>query len=376
MILEKPDAEYIGRRFVDYMSSYNRIDDHMRLKKLERIRSLPLTLPGFGHENKLFSDFNMHPEDMEFEIYEPSPSEFSTMVEITSSFCNENSIGKEIKFIVREKNTGKHVGYCRVASPFINSRPRNKWFGQVPDMTSFNKHAVMGFIIVPTQPFGFNYLGGKLLALLCASHEFREMFDKKYDMETCLFETTSLYGNIKQASQYDGLKPFMRYTGDTISNFLLPFSDDFWLETMNWFASKNNGQPLFSRKKELSVFTSYKLRMQGKMTSIIKNSLKFHNSSELLAFSTAIQANKDVTTQKRFYISTYGYENSKNYILGTDKTLIKSKENFDKHYSENIIRWWKKKATSRYENVIADGRLRSDLEIWSTESIKKIDIIR
>ena len=80
MILEKTDAEYIGRRFIDYMSTYNRIDDHMRMKKLERIRSLPLTLPGFGHENKLFSDFNMHPEDMEFEIYEPSPSEFSTMV--------------------------------------------------------------------------------------------------------------------------------------------------------------------------------------------------------------------------------------------------------------------------------------------------------
>jgi hypothetical protein len=145
---------------------------------------------------------------------------------------------------------------------------------------------------------------------------------------------------------------------------------------MNWFASKNNGEPLFSRKKEFSVFTSYKLQMQNNMTSIIKNSLKFHNSSELLAFSNAIQANKDVTTQKRFYISTYGYENSKNYILGTDKTLIKSKENFDKHYSENIIRWWKKKATSRYENLIADGRLRSELEIWSTESIKNIDIIR
>jgi hypothetical protein len=230
----------------------------------------------------------------------------------------------------------------------------------------------MGFIIVPTQPFGFNYLGGKLLALLCASHEFREMFNKKYDMETCLFETTSLYGNIKQASQYDGLKPFLRYTGDTVSNFLLSFSDDFWFETLNWFASKNNGEPLFGREG----IASYKMKMQNKMMSIIKNSLKFHNSSELLPFSNAIQANKDVTTQKRFYISTYGYENSKNYILGTDKTLIKSKENFDKHYSENIIRWWKKKASSRYETLKADGRLRYNLEVWNNDTIDTIDIIR
>jgi hypothetical protein len=344
----------------------------MRMKKFERLKSLPPTLPGYEPENMLFSDFDMHPEDMDLEIFEPSPSEFSTMVEITSSFCNENSFGKEIKFIVREKNTGKYVGFCRVASPLINSRPRNEWFGQVPNLTSFNKHAVMGFIIVPAQPFGFNYLGGKLLALLCTSHEFREMFNKKYDMDTCLFETTSLYGNIKQASQYDGLKPFLRYTGDTMSNFVLAFSDEFWNETMDWFASKNNGQPLFGREG----IASYKLKMQNKMMSVIKNSLKYHNSSELLPFSNAIQANKDITTQKRFYISTYGYQNSKNYILGTDKTLIKSPENFDKHYSENIIRWWKKKASSRYETLRSEGRLRNNLEIWSPDTIDTIDIIR
>lgn len=372
MILEKNDAQDISRRFIDYMSKYNRIDDHMRMKKQERLSSLPATLPGCEPEHMLFSDFDMHPNDMEFEIFEPSPSEFSTMVEITSSFCNENSFGKEIKFIVREKNSGKYVGFCRVASPFINSKPRNEWFGQVPDLKSFNKHAVMGFIIVPAQPFGFNYLGGKLLALLCTSHEFRELFNKKYDMETCLFETTSLYGNIKQASQYDGLKPFLRYTGDTVSNFLLSFSDEFWQETMDWFASKNNGEPLFSREG----IASYKMKMQNKMMSVIKNSLKYHNLEEIAEFSNAISVNKDVTTKKRFYISTYGYENSKNYILGTEKTLIKSKENFDKHYSENIIRWWKKKASNRYENLVKEGRLRRDLEFWTPETIDTIDIIR
>ena len=64
-----------------------------------------------------------------------------------------------------------------------------------------------GFVIVPTQPFGFNYLGGKLLAALCCSHEVREKLNKKYDMNLVMFETTSLYGNSKSASQYDGMKP-------------------------------------------------------------------------------------------------------------------------------------------------------------------------
>ena len=112
------------------------------------------------------------------------------------------------------------------------------------------------------------------------------------------------------------------------------------------------------------------------MMSVIKNSLKYHKSDQLLAYSNAIQANKDVTTQKRFYISTYGYENSRDYILGKDKTLVKNVENFDKHYSDNIISWWKKKATSRYENLRSEGRLRRNLEIWNEDSIGKIDIIR
>ena len=30
-------------------------------------------------------------------------------------------------------------------------------------------------------------------------------------MNLCMFETTSLYGNSKSASQYDGMKPYLRY---------------------------------------------------------------------------------------------------------------------------------------------------------------------
>ena len=53
----------------------------------------------------------------------------------------------------------------------------------------------MGFIIVPTQPFGFNYLGGKLLAGICCSHLARETLNKKYDEFNLseLFEYLDVY---------------------------------------------------------------------------------------------------------------------------------------------------------------------------------------
>jgi len=371
MILNKKDSIYIANRFADYFSKYNRIDDYFRLNKTERIEKISPTLPGYEPHNMLFSDFDMHPEDMQFEIFEPSASEFSTMVDITSSFCNENSFGKEIKFIVKEKNTGKYVGFCRIASPIINSKPRNDWIGKTPDLKIFNKHAVMGFIIVPAQPFGFNYLGGKLLALLCTSHEIREMFDSRYDTQTCLFETTSLYGNIKQVSQYDGLKPFIKHIGDTQSDFILSFAPNFWQEVMDWFSEKNGGEPLFSR----TGVASYKLKMQNKMTQVILNSLKIHDKKMYDKFKEEIKQSKSQTTKKRFYISTYGYENTKDVLLGNTNTLVKG-QNFDKHYMENIISWWKRKSSSRYENLKAEGRLRKELEHWCSDTADKIDIIR
>ena len=55
--------------------------------------------------------------------------------------------------------------------------------------------------------------------LLCCSHTAREQLNSKYGSDICLFETTSLYGSTKSSSQYDGLKPYMRYRGLTDMRF-------------------------------------------------------------------------------------------------------------------------------------------------------------
>ena len=50
------------------------------------------------------------------------------------------------------------------------------------------------------------------------------------------------------------------------------------------------------------------------------------------------------------------------------------KENYDKFRLDNIINWWKKKATNRFENLKAENRLRTEIEVWTGE--KELDIIR
>jgi len=56
-----------------------------------------------------------------------------------------------------------------------------------------------------------------------------------------------------------------------------------------------------------------------------------------------------------------------------DKEL-KKKDNYDSYSLENTIKWWKKKATKRYDSLIRDDRIRREQELWSENS--DIDIIR
>ena len=78
--------------------------------------------------------------------------------------------------------------------------------------------------------------------------------------------------------------------------------------------------------------------------------------------------------QKRFYMSTYGFKNSREVILGEQDTPIKA-DNYDRFEVEEIIKHWKKMATKRFAKLKNEGRLRTKLETWNTNP-DEIDIIR
>tara|TARA_S200002703_G_scaffold69731_1_gene60482 strand:- start:748 stop:1338 length:591 start_codon:yes stop_codon:yes gene_type:complete len=196
------------------------------------------------------------------------------------------------------------------------------------------------------------------------------MLNKKYDTKFCLFETTSLYGNLKGASMYDGMRPYLRYKGDTQSKFLLTLGEEIYPELKEWFTERNDGEELIHKGA-----SSRKLKMQTKMVQIIKASLKEHDTTAYNMFITAMEKATGVTTQKRFYMSEYGYSNVRDVLLGKTETLNKA-ENYDRFELENVTKWWRKLATKRYNNIIADGRIRNNLEVWNADTMNSIDIVR
>jgi len=373
-LISKDNTLWAADEFIQYFSKMGNIEDYLRYVKKETVKSYS-ALTSFEDE---FLNEDIHPNDMDFNIrfigdrFQNSlPQDYyKTMLGAVSSHNNETNIpGRELRWMVYEKNTNKVIGFIRFGSPTINSKPRNLWLGEPANLTLMNRHTAMGFVIVPSQPFGYNYLGGKLLALLCCSHFARETISKVFDKDIALFETTSLYGSTTSASQYDGLKPFMRYKGLTESKFTPLLHDDAFHKLHNRFKEWNDNTPLTDNKA-----SSKKMKRQSKMISIIKNSMKEYDmKTELKQFTDIIDMALNLTQKKRFYISDYGYSNVREVLLGEQDKLVRG-QNWDKFYLDNIISWWKKKASKRYDKLKREDRFRNKVELWTQDD--DIQIIR
>jgi hypothetical protein len=106
---------------------------------------------------------------MDIEVVEIPNTQWETLLAITSSHVNK-AVGRNIQLAVKERKSGKILGFIRLGSPVIYMRPRNELLGQVFSRILILQNdsisaSIMGFVIVQVQPFGFNYLGGKLMAL-------------------------------------------------------------------------------------------------------------------------------------------------------------------------------------------------------------------
>ena len=369
--IDEDKAAWAADQFIDYFKNFTNLEEYLRhVKKSVIVKSNLLDDP-----KDYFLNQDIHPNDMEFDIrlvgdrfQNGIPQDYyRNLLKSVSSHNNEDNIpGRELRLMVYERNTNKIVGFIRLQSPLINSKPRNEWLGKAPDLKIFNRHAVMGFAIVPSQPFGYNYLGGKLLALICVSHHIREKLNDIFEKDIALFETTSLYGSSSSASQYDGLKPFMRFKGLTDSKFITVLYKEAFHNLHDKFTEWNNNEPLTENRA-----SSKKLKRQRRMISIIKNSLQ--ETEKLNEFNSVIDMAFNLTEKKRFYISDYGYGNVREVISGEQDKLVRG-QNWDKFYLENIMTWWKKKASKRYDKLKAEGRFRDKVELWTEDD--DIQIIR
>ena len=353
-----------------FYSKVPTIQDYFLERKKEKIVNIDVE-----HWSKqLFNDHTLEPKDMDIVVDVVDKHTLNNLAQITISLPLESQIGRQVTLGVKEGKSGKYLGFIKIASPVLSIKPRNDFFGETLRATHVNRHMVNGAIIVPTQPLGFNCLGGKLLALICSSHLVVDMFNEKYGdkMDLCFLETTSLYGNIKSSSQYDGLEPYIRYNGMTESDLFLFPSDEIYMELRNYL------RPIYGKEEWNGMLvdpvpSAPKMREYSKIIQIIKAHLKELDPEEFTKFNEFVKCCMKTKTKKRYYYTNFGYSNIKEHILSNGEIKLEKKENFEKHKLEHLIEVWRKKAQKRLEKLNSEMRLKENLEVYSLEKIQNMD---
>lgn len=118
---------------------------------------------------------------------------------------NNNNIGRNLYYVVRDKKTGTYLGNINLSSDYLDLKGRDDWIGWSRDEKNeigVNNTCVAS-TLVPTQPLGFNYVGGKLLSFLAITDVVQNDWKELYGDTLVGVSTTSLYGSF---SQYTGLK--------------------------------------------------------------------------------------------------------------------------------------------------------------------------
>lgn len=347
---------------LDFYNSIDSMETYMLSKKVDKVKNIDFT----KLKDLMFNE-DMDPMDMDISFEVCSNKFFMDFSNGISTASVESQIGRQLCLAVKENKTQKYLGVIRLASPILNISTRNNIFGHTLGTKKVNAHFINGQSIIPSQPFGYNMLGGKLIALISISNEVRSMLDKKYPMSLSFFETTSLYGSLTAVSQYDGLRPFLKNGGMTESKSLLLLPpDSVWIEFSKSMQAEY-GTVKWTSAPKINEFKRF--------LKILSNNLSEAGESDRVCKLEAMKKGLKLFTAKRYYYTNYGFKNWKDHIEHGEKLI--SGDNYKWNF-DNLVSWWKVKASKRYNKLKTEGRIKNDIEVWDIDSIleRKHKIVR
>lgn len=264
----------------------------------------------------------------------------------TSTMKNNSNIGRNLHYIIRDKTTGKYLGVICITGDFIDLTPRDDFIGwERTYKTSSGKlnHSCIGSTIVPLQPLGFNYVGGKLLALLCLSDVVQNQWKENYGDTLVSVTTTSLYGKSKAGglSQYDNLKHWkkMGYSSGSLTYELTKETE----REMLRYCKKHDTEKYFTyyvakRPDGMQLKRDHRNRYRTRIFSKLKIPKEIIRSDH----------------QRGIYYSPL-YTNTREFLRGEveEDKLVKS---FDTSVEYLTDLWKKKYAAKRIQNLIKNER--------------------
>ena len=271
------------------------------------------------------------------------------LIRFTSTFKNVSNPGRNLKFLVQDETTGLYLGALTVSSDFGSLKSRDDYIGWTNDDKYSGKklqNTANAQSIIPLQPLGYNFLGGKLMALMITSKVIRDTWEETYGDKLVGMTTTGLYGTYSQYTNLPNLKKMGNTTGQT---FIKPPNElcKPWIE---YFEETKDDDYIKLVDKLESNPANKKYHKQNIINLIIKK-LGKKPKDFIHGFKRGV------------YFCSF-YKNTNEFLRSeiNEKDLImKDKFIQDMDY---VMNWWKPKAQRRYEKLKSKNRVMTELHFW------------
>ena len=307
-------------------------------------------------------------------------------------------IGRLIKILIFDANTSKVIGLASIASDVISIGVRDDWIGWTKE-DKFEKgklnQTCIASTIVATQPFGYNFLGGKLLASLLCTKDVRDAWENKFKQKLVGITTTSLYGG---HSMYQRI-PFWKKLGLTAGKILLKPDDKHYKKWSRWlkethlqeYEHASCGKAGTISKKDDKWIWTFPAGIQGVrdradtreelVDRLVEQKFSVHDTDFVYDLRgqlvhppsgpkqnvinriykhLGMRASEYVHGFKRGVYFASLYENTREYLRGeiAESELVGSKKL--ENDIDDVMDWWKPKAIRRYTNLLEQDRIKPE----------------
>lgn len=256
--------------------------------------------------------------------------------------------GRFIKLLITDGNVEnpRYLGAVSISSDVIVITDRDNYIGWTADNKLNDKrlvHSAIGSCIMSTQPFGYNFLGGKMVAALITTSKTREIWKTLYNEELVGMTTTSLYGSY---SMYNSLK-WWHKCGSSTGKMMIKPDDSVYDTWHQWIKDNKTDQ----YNKAMTQKEGVSGPVTGAKTRVIN-----------MIFQTLGIKSSDYTHgyERGVYYSCF-YENTKEFLQNKiGEKDLKLKELFKKDVG-GVMDWWKPKAIERYKKLHSEGNIKSEI---------------
>ena len=263
--------------------------------------------------------------------------------------------GRNVKIYVKDRMSGKILGQISLGSDITSLGVRDNYIGwQKEDKFEKGKlnNTSIATTIVSTQPFGYNFLGGKLIAAMATAPEVREYWKSKYNNILIGIGTTSLYGI---HSQYNGI-PHFKTLGESKGKISIKPDDKFYDPWHQWL--KENHADWYAEE-----ITEERARNGANMGYERNGPVSGIKQKILTKIFRELGIKADTYHhgfQRGVYYASF-YENGNDFLCSKieEKDLILKKKFAQGH--EYTMKWWKEKAINRYTKLYDEGKIKPEV---------------